>query len=310
MNNQLTIDLRQDCVEQFRRALADLGYSVVGKEGNTLLYLYHKLTRRIITSRPREVKTSLQFTRPEKYTEGLRNLKRAIAKGDDLSPFMSKTIKKVSWHDRMLDYWRIHHFHLGGEIGIDGFVKRTRHVLMAFVDASCVYFISVEDHSAGKDPWYKKKLLTVVHDNWPELIAYARLPEGADVHHDHCDEDIKQLRHAGLSIVHKIGDTVYVGPGGLGVLGDGTHIDDRRFADRVLSAVENVETEVVRDWASIRDEAAKQGIFLDANATLSLRDIFLLERQEIGVPIRSNLLYLNIIEPKTGYWFRRYAPPR
>ncbi len=310
MNNQLTIALSRDCIESFRRHLAGMGYKV-GGDGDRVLCFYHKIAiRTLIKPKPRTVRVSPQFTCPEEYEPGLSNLRRAIEKGEDLSPFMSKRVKQARARDHLLDYWRIHHFHLGSRIEKDGFIGRTRHVLMALVDSQYVYFIGIEDHSKGKDPWYKKKLLTIIHENWPELIAYARPPEGADVHHDHCDEDIKQLRNAGHFIVHKIGDTVYVGPGGLGVLGDGTHIDDRRFADRVLSAVENVETEVVRDWASIRDEAAKQGIFLDANATLSLRDIFLLERQEIGVPIRSNLLYLNIIEPKTGCWFRRYAPPR
>ena len=310
-NNQLTIDLRRDCMEHFRRELVDMGYDVVGDEGDDFLCLYHKIARRRITARPREVKISSQFTCPEEYRVGLCNLKRAIVKGEELSPFMSKTIKKVSWRDYMLDYWRIYHFHLGDRIGEDGFVTRTRHILMAFVDAECVYFIGVEDHGRGKDPWYKKKLLKLLHDNWPELIEYARLHGVVDVDHDRCDEDIKQLRRAGLSIAHKIGDAVYMDPG-IGVLGDGTHIDDRRFADRVLLAVESIEEAVVRDWASLREHAALKGVFLDANSALSLRGILLRKNPLVGTPghICVSVLYVDIIEPNTGYWFRRYAPRR
>ena len=307
MNNQLTIDLCSDCREHFRRELATMGYDVVGNEGDDFLCLYHKITRRRIVPKPRKVKVSSQFTCPKEYRIGLANLKRAITEGNDLHPFMSRQIEKVSSHDRLFDYWWIHHFHLGDVIGEYGFVTRTKHILMALVDEEYVYFIGVEVHGAGKDPWHKKKLLTVVHDNWPQLIVHARLPEGADVHHEHCDQEIKQLRSACLSTLHRIRDTVYMDPG-IGVLGEGTHIDDRRFADRVLLAVESIEEAVVRDWESIREHADLQGFFIDANATLSLRDIFLLEIHQIGAPIRSNVLYIDIMEAKTGYWFRRYAP--
>ena len=309
MNNQLTIALSRDCIESFRRHLAGMGYKV-GGDGDRVLCLYHKIAiRTLINPKPRTVRVSPQFTCPEEYEPGLSNLRRAIEKGEDLSPFMSKRVKQARARDHLLDYWRIHHFHLGSRIEKDGFVGRTRHVLMALVDSQYVYFIGIEDHSKGKDPWYKKKLLTILHENWPELIAYARIPGATDVNRDHSDEEIKQFRNTGLFILHRIGDAVCTDPG-FGVLGDGAHIDDRGFADRVLLALENIEEEVLRDWELIREQAALQGFFMDANATLSLRDIFLLEKHKIGAPIRSNVLYIDMVEPKTGYWFRRYAPRR
>ena len=309
MNNQLTIALSRDCIESFRRHLAGMGYKV-GSDDDRVLCLYHKIAiRTLINPKPRTVRVSPQFTCPEEYEPGLSNLRRAIEKGEDLSPFMSKRVKQARARDHLLDYWRIHHFHLGSRIEKDGFVGRTQHILMALWDSQYVYFIRIEDHSKGNDPWYKKKLLTILHENWPELIAYARIPGATDVHHEHCDEEIRQLRKAGLSTSHRIGDAVYVDPG-IGVLGNGAHIDDLRFADRILLAVENIEEEVLRDWESIREHAALQGFFMDANATLSLRDIFLLEIHQIGAPICSNVLYIDIMEAKTGYWFRRYTPPR
>ena len=309
MNNQLTIDLRSDCREHFRRELATMGYDIVGNEGDDFLCLYHKMTRRRIAPKQRQVKVSSQFTCPKQYRIGLSNLKRAIAIGDNLHPFMSRQIKKLSSHDRLFDYWWLHHFHLGDTIGQHGFVTRTQHILMALVDEEYVYFISVEDHGAGENPWHKKKLLTVVHDNWPHLIAHARLPVDADVHSDHCDEDIKQLRKARLSIAHDIRDAVYIDPG-IGVLGDGIHIEDRRFADRVLRAVDDAQGDVIRDWASIRDGATAQGFFLDANATLSLRGIFLQRKHQVGATFHLDVRYCDVLDAKTGYWFRRYAPRR
>lgn len=309
MDAQLAIDLRGDCIENFRSDLADMGYKVAD-DGDKILCLYHKIAvRTLIRAKPRIVRVSSNFTCPEEYNSGLRNLRRAFIEGEDLLPFMSKRVKKNHWRDYMLDYWRIHHFHLGDRIEEDGFVGRTRHILMAFVDWKYAYFIGVEDHSKDKDPWYKKRLLTVLHENWPEAIAHARLHGVTAIHNDHCDEDIKQLRRAGVSNVYKIGEAFYMEPG-FGLLGDGTHIDDRRFADKVLLAAESIQKEVLRDWTSIRDAAAKQGFSLEETATLSLRDIFLWETHRIGAPIHVDVGHLDIMDSETGYWFRRYAPPR
>ena len=87
--------------------------------------------------------------------------------------------------------------------------------------------------------------------------------------------------------------TAYLEPG-LGNTTGGVHINDLRWANNVCRIAEAVEGQILRDWQIIVDGAKKQGYHLRETEPLLLANT-------------APFLYWDIIDPESGYRFRRYV---
>ena len=208
------MNLVKDLADLLRSCMDGKGYDVtkVQDDDHAALILYHKMHRYTIEPRPRRVLKAMGFECPPRHALGIGQLEQAIQRGDDLSPYGSKGIANLSSRDGLLDYWGIHHLHLGTKLRKDGFIGRTAELLFCHIDDTCVYFIKVATHDSS--PWVKQELVETIHLNWPEVIRPYRLQDVVGVSPELSDADLKALREANVMSILMMEDrTAYLQPG-------------------------------------------------------------------------------------------------
>ena len=287
------MNLFEDFANLVRSDLVAQGYDEAKvKDDDAVVRLYHKIGRYKIESRPRKVLKAVGFECPSRYTPAVQRLEQAIEAGESLSPYRSKNVMNPMRPDALLDYWGIHHLHLGSSLMTDGFIERTDQLLFCTFDAVYAYFIKIAAHNSA--PWAKKELIEIIHRNWPVTIRAFRITGAIAVCPEISDEDRGDLRSANIATFLDMHDgTVYFEPG-FGNTTGGVHIEDLRWADQMYRLAKAVEDQITRDWRRIADDARKQGYRLKGMETL-----FLLNT----VPG----LYWDIGDSRSGYWFRQYV---
>lgn len=187
----------------------------------SLHQIYATWRGRVPAARPRRVHPSPELlANPDRarYGEGLTDVMRTIAEGDDLRPRMSTAIEhaysprmpRLLAHrrpserhvDRLLADWGLHHLHLSSEphSSRSDFLRRTRHVLIASFLPHDAYLIDVVQHESDGANWSALAILETIVRNWPDagiLMAsnFAVGLEGGNW----ADEDRRELRRAGIA---------------------------------------------------------------------------------------------------------------
>ncbi|WP_277679760.1 hypothetical protein [Gracilibacillus dipsosauri] len=165
------VDFYGDWISRLRNQLIEMNYQPA-ESSQDVCFQYFNLQRRLIPSKPRNVLFSQEFTCPKNLEPGLRLVKEKIEKGLDIKPHLSKLILDLNYHDDLLNDWEIHHLHLGTKMESNSdFIKRTGPVLFIRFDAQNAYFIDVMPHGS----WAKQKMVTSLHNNWPNSIERFRM---------------------------------------------------------------------------------------------------------------------------------------
>ena len=294
------MNLYRDLADAIRRGLKSDGYDVTSVEDDdeATVRLYSRLTRRSVESHPRRIRKADDFD-PSGHASGIAKLEGAIRNGENLAPYMSKTIADIDAQDSLLDNWGIYHFHLGTDLEDNGkFVRRTRDILLCRIDDTCVYFIKVLPHGHDASaPWYKKELIEIIHENWPESIRHALANGVTGLSPRLNDQQVAELRRkANLVLLLEMADgTVYMPPGVGKTLGlvatDGSNVNDTRFADEVYRLTKLVEQRINEDYPRIYDNARQLGYHLKQPVS------FLLSQTHPDV-------YWDILEPSSHFRFR------
>lgn len=166
----------------------------------------------------REIKRARSFSCPKGYEKGLELLENAVRRGDDLSPWMSKSYKENESNN--IDYLRflfnILHFHIGNSFEHNRQRKITRSdkLLFAYIHDYTFYELAIEHHPKGSS-WTDLKWLNIMDDNWPELLRPYILPNIVDLTYSpQTAEELWKLTEAGISTFIKIGDKVIYPMGG------------------------------------------------------------------------------------------------
>ena len=109
------MNLLKDLANVLRNQIKAQGYDVshVQNDDHAALMLYSKVLRYTIEPLPRDIRKAAGFQCPQQHLLGLQQLESAIQFGSSLVPYRSKGIEKSTWSDGLLDYWGIHHLHLG-----------------------------------------------------------------------------------------------------------------------------------------------------------------------------------------------------
>ena len=142
------------------------GYDVSNIDEQDIPIVYYNAMQRRIACQPRQVVTSDIFQCPDQHSQGWSNLKASILKGEDVTPYLSKSIENITYPDSMLNDWGVYHFHLGEES--DGrFITRTGPLLFALVKADILYAINVYHH----EQWTDSNIVETIHRNWPSLVG-------------------------------------------------------------------------------------------------------------------------------------------
>ncbi|ORM64354.1 hypothetical protein PRCB_02265 [Pantoea rodasii] len=136
------------------------------------LLVVYSFQRKIPDDKPRVVIELPRIKVPIHLLKGYEKLKEKITKGLSLRGHLSKNTSKFKFHDLLLNYWNIHHFHLSVEKDSNGYFERTGYILFAVVYDNAIIFIDVLNHpTAQNDGWSNVDLIEKIHKYVPDVIS-------------------------------------------------------------------------------------------------------------------------------------------
>jgi hypothetical protein len=163
----------------------------------------------------------------EETPEDLKTLIHRIDHGEDLKPFLSRSVKiaierreGTPHHlrkdlDLLLAEWGIHHLHLSKSIQGDGFVKRTRDLLFTVFRPGDAYLLGIFPHGS----WTKRAIAERAVRNWPEAELFFRSKTAIGLTQEWDESESAALRKAGINQAMMIDGHVY---SPMGQMGDGS----------------------------------------------------------------------------------------
>jgi hypothetical protein len=235
-------EILKSLIKEHSKKLKNLTYEQqIKNEENLdkLCLFYLNLKRRLIEAKPRKIYRSKEFRCPKGLETNLNDLKVRISNGEDLTPFLSRQIKKIKFPDAILNEWGIYHLHLGGFKAPDEFSGGLNNILFAMFDDKNAYLIQILTH---KD-WTNKQLICIVHNNWPELIKKFKtnLASSEKI----SDNDRKKWRYGGINTPIVMDDgTTYICPGG-GMVITQYSIFDKNYCNHIIKNLKQVENEIL-----------------------------------------------------------------
>ena len=214
------IDLINDLQENAKKQLTDMGY----KDLNPKDYLntYFNVKKRKIIPTPRTIHKSDVFCCPRGYESPLKEIEKHITNGDDLTPYMSKSIDKGDFYDSLLYDWNIQHLHLGSIVPSEKFVSRSNYLLFVFFTEKDAYFIQIYPHKE-KYVFAKDEMMHIIDRNWSGLIS--RFSINGILSETITDKDRAMLRKCGISTFTDMGDGKIYGNIGGGYASNGISIE-------------------------------------------------------------------------------------
>lgn len=206
------IDLRRDWLDRLKQELHGMAYTIdpsTPDEQIPLIY-FNAILRRIPQKR-RRVHISSEFTCPTANQSGLQTLQAKIENGEDLTPHLSRLLKRANFDDDALNDFGVHHLHLGINVQADGFIERTGPILFALFQEDDAYLIQVYTHS----DFSNREVVEIVHRNWPHVIANYAIPGVVDIAFNPDSDEIAELRKIHVNPSLQMDDgTVYLPLGG------------------------------------------------------------------------------------------------
>lgn len=265
---QVTCNFVEDSAELRRKEIEQIGTQVPAEyDALDTISCYTELVTRLIRPAPREVFTPPKFECEPSDDEGLHLIFRRSREGESLIPFQTtRTLrfsdkpgrdgKRALFHDALLNDWGIHHFHLGTTpYSKDSrFVDRGDRLLFARVTDDALYALAVMGHAdAEKRPSFtNKKLVQILHDNWPDSIASGRLI-GVRKATEVSSGELGALRASGFMVTTTVADGTVYGAIGGGYLKSRSSFRAGLITDAVLEELRNVESRVRQRAESIAD---------------------------------------------------------
>ncbi len=244
------LDFLGDWTEFLRDRLDLAGHQSSPSDGvRVLSHRYFNLQKRRFEVRPREVKRSWEFTCPDDLLPIVDRIAEQSLHGEDLWPYLTRSIDDPEYNDALLNDWEIHHFHLGARLEADGFIERFIKdgdpLLFARVTSDTLLLITTAPHG----DWGNRRLIEILHANWPEVIADRVLPRVVALPFHLTDSGIKKARRVGAgSTVLQMADGTVYGPIGSGSMTSG-------LAKDVMETSIQFEQLAVRLEVHVRDHA-------------------------------------------------------
>lgn len=249
---KIEMDFRSDWTSILKKRIQVSGYNVESTwDDSTISDVYFNLVRRLIEPKPRKVVQSREFKCPPEFVRGLEWIKDKAIRGGDLNPHLSRKIKDTLYNDPLLNDWDIQHLHLGEKIESNGFATGTGPVLFARVTSDTFYLLDVLPHGS----WTRKRLIEIIHLNWPLSIAECRVHYVIDIEHNPNEQEIGELRNGNVNTMLKMNDgTIYL-PLGLGVTTSGVAVEVVENSHRFFRLVDTIERHVKEHASELVDMA-------------------------------------------------------
>ncbi|MDD9990454.1 MAG: hypothetical protein OXP75_01515 [Rhodospirillales bacterium] len=261
----VNLDLYSDFISFIRSELTRLGYvSVYSQEDEDILRIYLDVCKRLVAPQPRTVHREKGFSCPARFLRSMAQIEQLVKNGDDITPYLSKRIKRLIYRDSMLNDWGIHHLHLGDKTRHDGFIGRTGPLLYCRFEQQDAYFLDILPHGH----WTTQTLVTTMHENWPSMLHRYQLHgvRGARI----SDLEIKELRRKNCNYCLEMADgTVYAPPGG-GVVGSGSNVMSVWTEMQIRNLLQQEQDLVRTSIDEIAASALEEGVTLPNPANFDL----------------------------------------
>ena len=295
MINALKIDLVKDYEEMLNMNMISMGYDI--KPNGYSSTDYHKAMKKLISSVPRTIYYSEEFSCPKAYKEALSKLENSIKKGENLIPYMSKRVMDPGFNDGLLNDWGIHHFHLNVKKEEDSiFIKRSDWLLLAYINEQSAYFIGVYPH---RKPhlWSHINLVEIMDKNWPEVIEKYKLEGFLKLDTKLDDKSYAKLRRSNLLTLVEVGEGKVYGMIGGGYASNGSSIEAVRTSDYWVNYLRKIEILIERELYNFK----QQMLVFDSKSMKKKMNIRLLKldrKDLILLEIERNIIIE--IKPETG----------
>jgi hypothetical protein len=265
-------DLRDEVVKALPHDPKDRAALTALSDGELLGWLFNWLDR-LVLAQPRVVLESLEFkaaSLPADAAKDLQQLIGKIARGDELSPHLSRSVRegfkpppstsakaKLSKRadlDLLLNDWGIHHLHLSQEFELDGFVKRGELVLLAVFTPDTANLLDVLPHGN----WTNQHLVEVAVRNWPDAGLFYSLGEGVRLVTPIDQFDRKEIRSVGINSPVEVDGRVYLSRG-VGITSVGTSVRSTRRALNLLDTLDDVVEKLKQNPEYLRPNIEQSG---------------------------------------------------
>lgn len=235
------VDFTSDWKQYVEHEISSQGYAVDTSEDlRSLSYKFFNLKRRRIAEVPRSVFEAKTFSCPANLANGYALLKKKLEGGHDVCPHLSKFLLRDDYEDSLLNDWGIHHFHLGENPERSGFIERTGPLLFAHVTHDSAYCLGVYPHGS----WTQQDLIRVIHENWPTVISAKKLNGIIGMSHTPTDDEIAQLRKAGVQTMVQVAPGIVYAPLGGGYSTAGTSVESTMRVNWYMRLIRNLEDHI------------------------------------------------------------------
>ncbi len=205
------MDFFHDLARILHDELVAAGFDLpTGLTDESLVRGYLGVLYRSIPTKARTVLESSELVCPSELLAGYAEIKRKAGAGESLVPHQSRRLDDVEYDDPLFNDWGIQHLHLGTTLGSHGYVSRTGPLLFARVTDETFFAIQIYSHGA----WSKQEMLEILRRNWPSSIEPYLLKGLTAVLPAYTDEQISDLRLAGVQAVTQMNGRILAPMGG------------------------------------------------------------------------------------------------
>jgi hypothetical protein len=241
---EIKINLWNDYIALLRNNLNSSGFVVTGKISDENIFIsFFNWQKRKIQAVRRKIYKSREFNCPAQFSNALKNIIDCITTGGDITPYLSKCLRRLDYSDPMLNDWGVHHLHLGDNIDVIGFIERTGPLLFVKFTADSAYLVNIYSHNA----WAKLDIVEIIHSNWPEIIAPYKVENVIDLAFTPNDENVKALRKTNINTMLQLKDGTVYAPIGRGYMSNGTATDVMQELTNTRRILRKAEDEVKKD---------------------------------------------------------------
>lgn len=222
------------------KELPKLGVKLGNNTGSSPIVQLANVLVQAIPRAKRSVSEASTLKVPDNVKVGYEDLKKAIASGEDLTPYQGRKTngrKYAEFTDYLKANYGLDHFHLGGK-DKQGRVGRTGEIALGLVANETVYIVDIVQHGRGQpEPWWTKKYLEIMHQEWPEVISPWRI-KGFELSHSTGEKEVEHLSKAAVNTMFDLGGGVIYGQIGNGFVANGIHATASHELNRLLWQVE------------------------------------------------------------------------
>lgn len=246
------------------------------KNAADLLIIYFNWLNRHLAVTPRRVHQSRELKKTRlglssERQDALKKIVKDIRHGKNLTRYLSKRVVHayVAQHQRpsglkdrrdldlLLNAWGVHHMHVSKVVGPNGFVTRSGSLLFAAFTASDAYLIDVMTHR----DFHRRHILEVMAKTWPDAGLVLGSLAGARLTQQHSEEEEKELREAGVSLLEEVDGRVVM-PRDT-VTTAGTSMQATRRTNDVMHKVDEIERQLSADPHFLEAQFKERVVFTD-----------------------------------------------